>query len=82
MKTATVRQLRNLYRLVLGWVEAGEDVVISRRGKVIARLVPEKPVLRKVDWTKSAGYNLPRKGMPKLTAKESAALLAEAQGRY
>ena len=54
MKTATVRELRNQYRSVLGWVEAGEEVAISKRGKVIARLVPEKPKSKQVDWAQSA----------------------------
>ncbi len=42
MKTATVRELRNRYSTVLKWIDAGEEVAISRRGVVIARLVPEK----------------------------------------
>ncbi|HEV3272067.1 MAG TPA: hypothetical protein VGZ93_07795 [Candidatus Methylacidiphilales bacterium] len=50
MKTATLRELRTRYAVVMKWIEAGEKVKISRHGKVIARLVPEKPkALRKVD---------------------------------
>lgn len=30
---------------LLNWVEAGEEVVITRNGKPIARLVPPKPHL-------------------------------------
>src|SRR5271163_3221963 len=66
MKTATVRQLRNQYRSVLGWVEAGEEVTISKRGKVIARLVPEKAKSRQVDWAKSAALQMERKALPVL----------------
>jgi prevent-host-death family protein len=84
MKTATVRELRNNYRHVLEWVEAGEEVTISRRGKVIARLVPEKPKSRKVDWTKSAAFALHEKWkhMRKLTAEESAQIIADSRGSY
>lgn len=82
MKTATVRDLRNQYRQVLAWVEAGEDVVISRRGKPIARLIPERPKPRIVDWSKSPALKLPTKGVPRLTAKQAADLIADAQGRY
>jgi prevent-host-death family protein len=32
---------------LLDWVEAGEEVVITRRGKVVAKLVP--PSSRRVD---------------------------------
>ena len=74
MKTATVRELRNEYKRVLGWAEAGEEVAISRRGKIIARLVPEKPKSKRVDWTKSAAFALHEKwkNKRKLTAEESA----------
>ncbi len=40
MKTATVRQLRHDFGSVLTWVEAGEAVGISKRGKIIALLSP------------------------------------------
>jgi len=40
MKTATVRQLRHQFGTVLNWVEAGEPVEISKRGKIIALLSP------------------------------------------
>ena len=40
MKTATVRQLRHEFGTVLNWVEEGEPVKISKRGKIIALLSP------------------------------------------
>ena len=82
MKTATVRELRNEYKRVLGWAEAGEEVAISRRGKVIARLVPEKPKMGKVDWTQSAAFKMDRSKMRMLTAEQSAAIIAESRGSY
>ncbi len=82
MKTATVRELRNQYRSVLGWVEAGEEVAISKRGKVIARLVPEKPRSKQVDWAHSAAFLMERKALPVLTAAQSKSLLAESQGSF
>ncbi len=55
MKTATVRQLRHDFGSVLDWVEAGEAVGISKRGKIIALLSPppaQKPsrVRRRPDF--------------------------------
>jgi prevent-host-death family protein len=47
MKTATVRQLRHDFGTVLTWVEQGEAVEISKRGRIIALLSPPlapKPV--------------------------------------
>jgi len=40
MKTATVRELRNDFPRIEAWVLEGESINISKRGKVIARLVP------------------------------------------
>lgn len=42
MKTATVRDLRNNFAVISSWLENGEEVAITRRGKKLARLVPEK----------------------------------------
>ena len=41
MKTASVRDLRQNFPRVLAWIEAGEDVAVTMRRKVVARLVPE-----------------------------------------
>ena len=43
MKTATVRELRNDFPRIEAWVHEGESVNISKRGKVIATLVPVQP---------------------------------------
>jgi antitoxin (DNA-binding transcriptional repressor) of toxin-antitoxin stability system len=40
MRTATVRQLRHDFGSVLAWIEEGEAVGISQRGKIIALLSP------------------------------------------
>jgi antitoxin (DNA-binding transcriptional repressor) of toxin-antitoxin stability system len=44
MKTVTVRQLRHDFGSVLDWVEQGERVEISKRGRIIAHLsLPPRP---------------------------------------
>ena len=40
MKTATVADLRNNFRRVSALIDNGESVNITRRGRVVARLVP------------------------------------------
>jgi antitoxin (DNA-binding transcriptional repressor) of toxin-antitoxin stability system len=82
MKTATVRQLRNQYREVLGWVAAGEVVKISVRGKVVARLIPEKPNSKRVGWSKSPAVTRDRSAWPVLSAKQVKSLLNDSQGSY
>ncbi len=80
MKTATVRELRNNYSKVLKWVAKGEEVEVTRRGKVVAKVIPPtsaKPIA--VDWSMSAAMN--RKPWSRaLTANQSAGILAESQG--
>jgi len=55
MKTATVADLRNDFKKVSAWLEVGEKVEITKRGKPYAMLTravegseAEKPI--KVDW--------------------------------
>lgn len=40
MKTATVRELRNDFPRIEAWANEGESISITKRGKVIATLVP------------------------------------------
>jgi prevent-host-death family protein len=79
MKTATVRELRNNYSAVLKWVSSGQEVQVTRRGKVVAKVVPPSSNSPKIDWSQSAALNRAELSR-KLTAKESAAILAESQG--
>jgi len=41
MKTATVRDLRNSFGRLSKWLERGETVQITKKGKPFARVVPE-----------------------------------------
>lgn len=80
MKSTTVRELRNNYSKVLGWVAKGEEVEVTRRGKAVAKVVPIVPSAPpEVDWSKSAALN--RKAWSSvLSSEQSAAVLAESQG--
>jgi antitoxin (DNA-binding transcriptional repressor) of toxin-antitoxin stability system len=40
MKTATVRDLRNSFARVSRWLEAGETVEVTKRGRIFARIFP------------------------------------------
>jgi prevent-host-death family protein len=84
MKTATVRELRNRYTQLLKWLEAGEEITITRRGVAIARLVPANHIKtrRGADWTQSAAFALDRLQLRPLTGEESAELLDNNRGRY
>ena len=53
MKTATVADLRNNFRRVSALIDNGESVNITKRGQVVARLVPAVNAPKKLvkpDW--------------------------------
>jgi len=58
MKTASVRDIRQNFPRIMAWIADGEQVAITMRRKVVARLIPEKPaVLRKIEAPDFAGIS-------------------------
>lgn len=49
MPSVNARQLRDT-RQLFKWLDAGEVVELKRRNSVVARIVPESPRLRPVEW--------------------------------
>jgi prevent-host-death family protein len=43
MKTFTAVEAKSHFSALLDEVEAGEEIVVTRRGKIVARLVPDHP---------------------------------------
>ena len=80
MKIATVRTLRNDYAQLLRRVETGEEIEISRRGKVVARLVPALRPAPPISWAGGAGRKLAATISP-LQPGESQKLRADSQGQ-
>lgn len=81
MKTATVRELRNHYNTLLDWVAGGEEVVITKRGKSVARLVPEVAEGEKVvDWSESPAVTRDRSGERVMTDGQLKALWDQLDG--
>ncbi len=50
MRTTTVREVQHRLAAILSEVEAGQEIVITRRGKVVARLVPPRDSGPAVPW--------------------------------
>lgn len=50
MRQASVRQLQHNLKGVMRWVDHGEEVQITRRDQVIARLVPDTQPKKKIKW--------------------------------
>jgi prevent-host-death family protein len=81
MKTTTVRALRNDYAKLLRRVATGEEIAISQRGRIVAKLVPVHPASGKVDWSQSAACRLTKDEKP-WTAGQTLKLIHEAQGNW
>jgi antitoxin (DNA-binding transcriptional repressor) of toxin-antitoxin stability system len=82
-ENGTVRDLRSRYTSLLSWIGAGEEIVITQRGKVIARLIPEQGQrMQEVDWSQSPAVNRDRSGSTVLSAEESLEIIHEASGRW
>jgi prevent-host-death family protein len=83
MKTATVRDLRNHYSQLLSWIGAGEEIVITRKGKAVARLIPEPSEGGgKVDWSRSPALMRDRSSSRVMDAEESLRIRHEASGQW
>jgi antitoxin (DNA-binding transcriptional repressor) of toxin-antitoxin stability system len=56
MKTASVRDLRNSFARISRWLEAGETVEVTKRGRAFARIVPamegkkKRQLLNRISW--------------------------------
>ncbi len=83
MKTASVRDLRQHFASLLTWIKEGQEIKITMRRKVIARLVPErrarKPAHKMPDFAARMKSVHGRRIISSATAR---ALLAENKGRY
>ncbi len=83
MKTASVRDLRTKFPVLARWMDDGDSIAITRRGRVIAHLTPapnrnghtaKKPDIMKRLRGIYGDYVMPQ--------KEARAILDENKGRY
>jgi prevent-host-death family protein len=81
MKTTTVRELRNNYARVLKWVAAGQEIQVTRRGKVVAKVIPPGTASLKVDWSRSSALRVTGRDKA-LSSRQSERLLKVAQGNW
>ena len=82
MKTATVRELRNEFPKLASYLEDGEEILLTRRSKPIAKILPiEEGVKEVVDWSKSAAFQMKRSS-PALTEVEVQKILDDSKGDF
>lgn len=56
MKIATVAHAKSHLSELLATVESGEEIVITRRGKPVARVIPEPAATVRFDWKSLRAY--------------------------
>lgn len=79
MKTATVRDLRYNFPQVEAWLSGGEEIELTKRGRVVGRIVPapgKRPKLKMPDFAARAKATF---GGRKI---DTASLLDYNKGRY
>lgn len=60
MKIATVAHAKSHLSDILATVEGGEEIVITRRGKPVARMIPEPAAKVTFDWESLRAYIMER----------------------
>ncbi len=64
MRTIQIKQVRNQLRAILDLVAAGEVVILKRRQKEVARLVPPKRTKRELPSLARIRQSIHLKGTP------------------
>ena len=78
-RTATVSDLRYRFASLAKWIEAGEKVLVTRRGVVFAVLCPLQNKPTKPDWAARFKKRQPLPGK-KLTKEDTQAFYDEMKG--
>ena len=83
MRAASVRELRQNFGSLLTWLEEGQEIQITMRRRVIARLVPDWPKSPvKVRMPDFAARLKRIHGKKTIGAEEAQAILDANEGRY
>jgi prevent-host-death family protein len=61
MRQVGAFEAKNRLGTLLDWVENGEEVIITRRGKAVARLVPNVPAVDRAAATRAAANIIARR---------------------
>ena len=64
MKSVSLRHMQHHLSDVMRHVDQGQEVLVTRRRRTIARLVPARPNLTKIKWPDFAARTARIKGAP------------------
>jgi len=83
MVTATIREVQHNLAAFIRRVENGQEVVIRRRNRVVARLVPSEPAAeerKRIDWSDLREWQRMTYGDKPLPGKPVSEIVYEARG--
>lgn len=76
MGAYTVAEVKAHLSAILEAVAGGEEVVVTKRGKPVARILPEKQTPTTIDWTKIDAFR------DTLQKSKASVTLVRKQARY
>jgi prevent-host-death family protein len=79
MKTASVREVQHNLAAVLEMVSRGQAIAVTKRGRVIARIVPARDRRERVGWPDSAA-RMKRLGRHAARGTPPSTIIAETRG--
>jgi prevent-host-death family protein len=79
MKTATVRHVQHNFAAVLEAVRKGQEIAITKRGTVVARIVPARKAKGPITWPDSAA-RMKRLGPRAATGTPASRIVREMRG--
>jgi prevent-host-death family protein len=79
MKTASVREVQHNLAAVLDMVSRGQEIAVTKRGRVIARIVPTRDTRTGVAWPDAAA-RMKRLGPGANRGTPASAIITETRG--
>lgn len=79
MKTASVREVQHNLAAVLDMVCRGQEIAVTKRGRVIARIVPARDTRKAVAWPNAAA-RMKRLGPGAMRGTPASVIIAESRG--
>ena len=79
MKTASVREVQRNLAAVLDMVSRGQEIAVTKRGRVIARIVPPGDARKPVAWPDAAAH-MKRLGPDAARGTPASAIITETRG--
>ena len=79
MKSASVREVQHNLASVLEMVSRGQEIAVTKRGRVIARIVPARDRRERVEWP-DAAERMKRLGKDAARGTPPSRIIAENRG--